>query len=64
MVALALTDVTDITPPAVRPVRAVTTPQHRPSGDPLIDATTRLLSVPLRQAYALLWRAGLLVVDR
>lgn len=64
MVALALTDVTDITPSTARPVRTGTASQHRPVGDPLIDATTRLLSVPVRQAYALLWRVGLLVVDR
>ncbi|HET9877338.1 MAG TPA: Rv1535 family protein [Mycobacterium sp.] len=60
MVAIAYTDIT-------APVRrANSTPkrlEHRPAGDPLIDATTRLLSVPVRQVYALLWRAGLLVVD-
>jgi hypothetical protein len=39
---------------------------HRPpttgSGDPLVDATARLLSIPLRQVYAVLWRVGLIEV--
>jgi hypothetical protein len=29
----------------------------------LVDATTRLLSGPLHQLYAFLWRAGVLTVD-
>jgi hypothetical protein len=62
MVAIAYTDITDITPPAPRPVHAPKR-QRQPAGDPLVDATTRLLSVPLRQLYAVLWRAGVLVVD-
>jgi hypothetical protein len=32
------------------------------SGDPLVDATARLLSIPLRQVYAVLWRVGLIEV--
>jgi hypothetical protein len=32
------------------------------SGDPLVDAATRLLSIPLRQLYAVLWRAGVIEV--
>jgi len=31
-------------------------------GDPLVDAATRLLSIPLRQMYAVLWRVGLIEV--
>ena len=31
-------------------------------GDPMVDAAVRLLSIPLRQAYAALWRLGLLEV--
>ena len=31
-------------------------------GDPMIDATARLLSIPLRQVYAVLWRVGLIEV--
>jgi hypothetical protein len=45
-----------MTPPAPRrtPIGA--------GGDPLADAAARLLSVPVRQAYALLWRLGLIEV--
>ncbi len=39
---------------------------HQPpigaGSDPLVDATTRLLSIPLRQVYAVLWRVGLVEV--
>ena len=31
-------------------------------GDLLVDATARLLGIPLRQVYAVLWRLGLLEV--
>ena len=31
-------------------------------GDPLADAATRLLAIPLRQVYAVLWRMGLIEV--
>lgn len=37
----------------------------RPSiggGDPMVDAAARLLSIPLRQVYAVLWRLGLIEV--
>ncbi|OIN79756.1 hypothetical protein K3U93_04780 [Mycobacterium malmoense] len=49
--------------PAPRPA-----PKRRPhptvgaGGDPLADAATRLLSIPLRQLYAVLWRMGLIEV--
>ena len=32
------------------------------SGDPMVDATARLLSIPLRHVYAALWRMGLIEV--
>jgi hypothetical protein len=32
------------------------------TGDPLVDAATRLLSIPLRQVYAVLWRVGVIEV--
>jgi hypothetical protein len=39
---------------------------HRPSldagGDPLVDASARLLAIPLRHMYAVLWRVGLVEV--
>jgi hypothetical protein len=31
-------------------------------GDPLVDASVRLLSIPVRHLYAVLWRAGLIEV--
>jgi hypothetical protein len=42
-------------------------PKRRPQsvfggGDPLVDAATRLLSIPLRQVYAVLWRVGVIEV--
>ena len=41
-------------------------PRHRPpigaGGDPLADAATHLLSIPVRQVYAVLWRLGLIEV--
>jgi hypothetical protein len=33
-----------------------------PQGDPVVDAATRLLSIPLRELYAVLWRVGLIEV--
>jgi hypothetical protein len=39
---------------------------HRPpidtGGDPLVDGTARLLAIPLRHMYAVLWRVGLVEV--
>jgi hypothetical protein len=39
---------------------------HRPlfgaGGDPLVDASARLLAIPLRHMYAALWRVGLVEV--
>ncbi|MEE2854551.1 MAG: Rv1535 family protein [Actinomycetota bacterium] len=32
------------------------------SGHPLMDLTTKVFSVPLRQLYAALWRAGVIEV--
>jgi hypothetical protein len=31
-------------------------------GDPMVDAATRLLSIPLRHMYAALWRVGVIEV--
>jgi hypothetical protein len=31
-------------------------------GVPVVDAAARLLSIPLRQVYAVLWRLGLIEV--
>lgn len=41
-------------------------PRRRPpivgGGDPLVDAAARVLSIPLRQLYAALWRVGVIEV--
>ena len=59
------------TAPAPRPTLAPAQKQvskrlpHLPigaGGDPLVDAAARLLSIPLRQVYAVLWRVGLIEV--
>jgi hypothetical protein len=44
------------TPPAPRPTPIGV------GGDPLSDAATRLLSIPVRHVYALLLRVGLIEV--
>ncbi|OBI12959.1 MULTISPECIES: Rv1535 family protein [unclassified Mycobacterium] len=31
-------------------------------GDPMVDAAARLLSIPLRHVYAVLWRVGMIEV--
>lgn len=33
------------------------------AGDPLVEGAARLLSIPLRQLYAALWRAGVLEIS-
>lgn len=63
MVAIAYTD---ITAPAARAPRAAEKLDRRPAApasDPVVDMATRMLSVPLHQMYAFLWRVGVLVVD-
>jgi hypothetical protein len=46
------------TPPAPRVARS----PIGAGGDPLVDAAVRLLSIPLREVYAVLWRLGLIEV--
>jgi hypothetical protein len=48
---------------AAAPKPASRRPDNRASGDPLVDGVAWLLCVPLRQLYAVLWRAGLLEVE-
>ena len=52
--------------PAPAPIPAPAPKQvrrpHIGGGDPLVDAATRLLSIPLHQVYAVLWRVGLIEV--
>ena len=42
--------------------RRVDTHAFCAGGDPLVDGAARLLSIPMRHAYAALWRVGLLEV--
>lgn len=56
----------DVVPAPMAPAPQQT-PTPRPqasadSGNPLMDMTTKLLSVPLRQLYAALWRVGVVEV--
>ncbi|KAA1431668.1 Rv1535 family protein [Mycolicibacter arupensis] len=66
MVAIAYTN---ISAPAPRATSTVKTLDRRPAtpaapaSDPVVDMTTRLLSGPLHQMYALLWRVGVLTVS-
>jgi hypothetical protein len=64
-------DVLTATPPAARlalapePQRVIKRVRRAPidtGGDPMVDAATRLLCIPLRHMYAALWRVGLIEV--
>ena len=62
-------DVVATIQPAVRPALAPVPATRRvrralidTGGDPMVDAATRLLSIPLRHMYAALWRVGLIEV--
>ena len=69
MTAVLYDDVVS-TPPAPTPTlepapKQASKRRHQPpigGGDPLVDATTRLLCIPLRQVYAVLWRVGFIEV--
>jgi len=71
MTAVLLDDIdvaADIRPairPALASVPATKRVRRAPidtGGDPMVDAATRLLSIPLRHMYAALWRVGLIEV--
>ncbi|OBI42635.1 Rv1535 family protein [Mycobacterium colombiense] len=56
----------DVVPAPMAPA-PLRTPKGRPeasagSGNPLMDMTTQLLSIPLHQLYAALWRMGVIEV--
>jgi hypothetical protein len=51
-----------LAPERRRAARRVHRSQIDTSGDPMVDATARLLSIPLRHVYAALWRMGLIEV--
>lgn len=65
MVALAYTDIQPAPPvqPAPPATKKLNRRQASAASDPVVDMTTRLLSAPLHQFYAFLWRAGVLAVD-
>ncbi|MGV0679175.1 Rv1535 domain-containing protein [Mycolicibacterium sp.] len=44
-------------------VRGVSTSGSGAPADPLTDALSRVLTVPLRELYAVLWRCGVLDID-
>jgi hypothetical protein len=44
------------------PKQASKRPPFDAGGDPLVDASARLLAIPLRHMYAALWRVGLVEV--
>jgi hypothetical protein len=70
MTAVLHDDVVPVAPAPVAPAPVLTlqpAPKRRPQsallgGDPLVDAASRLLSIPLRQVYAVLWRVGVIEV--
>ena len=55
-------DATIQAPAPNKATRRVDTRPFWAGGDPLVDGATRLLAIPLRHAYAALWRVGLLEV--
>ncbi|OBI53164.1 Rv1535 family protein [Mycobacterium sp. E787] len=48
--------------PTVAPAPKRTPRPPVAGGDPMVDAASRLLSIPLRHLYAALWRVGLIEV--
>lgn len=66
MVAIAYTDIPAPAPRAISTAKKLDSRRGAPAApasDPVVDMTTRLLSGPLNQMYALLWRVGVLTVD-
>ena len=55
----------DVVSTAPGPKQASTRPRQSPvgfGGDSMVDAAASLLSIPLRELYAVLWRVGLIEV--
>ncbi|KAA1250581.1 hypothetical protein F0Q45_08950 [Mycobacterium simiae] len=50
-------------PAPTKAARRVDTLPFGAGGDPLVDGAARLLSIPLRHVYAVLWRIGVLEVQ-
>jgi hypothetical protein len=56
-----------VTAPAAPRPTVAPAPKRNPrppvaGGDPMVDAASRLLSIPLRHLYAALWRVGVIEV--
>ncbi|GAB7146168.1 Rv1535 family protein [Mycobacterium riyadhense] len=53
-------------PTLVRPAKQASSRRRQipddPPSDPVVDATARVLAIPLRHMYAVLWRVGALEV--
>ncbi|WP_353961796.1 Rv1535 domain-containing protein [Mycolicibacterium houstonense] len=47
----------------LRSVRGVRTSGSGAPSDPLTDAVSRVLVLPLRELYAVLWRCGVIDID-
>ncbi|OBH89089.1 Rv1535 family protein [Mycobacterium sp. E2733] len=67
MTAVLFDDVVTTSPGAsltLTPAPAAKRRRREPigGGDPMVDAAARLLSIPLRQVYAVLWRVGVIEV--
>ena len=71
MTAVLYDDVVTVTTPPAPRLTLASAPRQSPkrlqqsptpTGDPMLDVTARLLSIPLRHVYAVLWRAGLIQV--
>jgi hypothetical protein len=70
MTAVMYDDVDDLVttapaPPKLKLASAPTRSSKRASqpvggGDPMVDAAARVLSIPLRHVYAVLWRVGVI----
>ncbi|KKC03159.1 Rv1535 family protein [Mycobacterium nebraskense] len=72
MTAVLFDDVVTVSPAPSLTLAAAPKPVSRPAprrdrepiggGDPMVDAAARLLSIPLRHMYAVLWRVGMIEV--
>lgn len=63
MVAIAYTDISAPAPRVLSTPKKIDRSPVAATSDPLVDMTTKMLSGPLHQMYALLWRVGVLTVN-
>jgi hypothetical protein len=71
MTAVMYDDVDDLvtTDPAAAKLKLASAPSRSKraaqpvgGGDPMVDAAARVLSIPLRHVYAVLWRVGVIEI--